>query len=152
LSVLQNLSIFARLYGVKDRTRRIKTLIERFDLTKFRNRKCGVLSSGEQTRVGIVKALLNEPALLLLDEPTSSIDPSVARTIRDHIREVVRDSHCAVLWTSHNMQEVEEVCDQVHFLFKGELLLSGDPKTLAKKHDKTNLEELFISLARKPLF
>lgn len=151
LTVYQNLHIFALLYGVKDCMRRIGELLERFDLKKFRNTKCGVLSSGEQTRVGLAKAMLNAPDLLLLDEPTASLDPSVARDIRADIREFATYGRGGVLWTSHNMHEVEVVCDRVLFLSHGKILLAGDPKKLPQEYGKANLEELFITIAREPL-
>jgi ABC-2 type transport system ATP-binding protein len=117
----------------------------------FRNTRCGVLSSGEQTRVGLAKALLNSPNLLLLDEPTASLDPSVARDIRARIREFTRRGEGGVLWTSHNMNEVEEVCDRVLFLSRGKILLEGDPRQLPAAHGKESLEDLFIAVAREPL-
>ncbi|MFH1244933.1 MAG: ATP-binding cassette domain-containing protein, partial [Candidatus Omnitrophota bacterium] len=130
---------------------RIEMLIKRFDLKKFRDTKSGVLSSGEQTRLSLAKAMLNEPDLLLLDEPTASLDPAIARDIRANIREFVTSVNCGVLWTSHNMYEVETICDRVLFLSHGKILLSGDPKALPKEHRKANLEELFITVAREPL-
>ncbi|MFH1767946.1 MAG: ABC transporter ATP-binding protein [Candidatus Omnitrophota bacterium] len=151
LTVCQNLHIFALLYGVKDDAVRIDMLLERFDLKNFRNTKCGVLSSGEQTRVGLAKAMLNDPDLLLLDEPTASLDPAIARDIRANIRELVERRKCGVLWTTHNMHEVEEVCDRVLFLSHGKILLEGDPKTLPRQYSKANLEELFIMVAREPI-
>jgi len=151
LTVSQNLRIFGLIYGVKDLTERIDELLRQFDLRKFRDVKYGVLSSGEQTRVGLVKALLNRPRLLLLDEPTASLDPSVSLDIREKIRGFSAGGSSGVLWTSHNMYEVEEVCDRVLFLSRGRILLEGNPKTLPAEHGKETLEELFISLAREPL-
>jgi ABC-2 type transport system ATP-binding protein len=151
LTVYENLRVFALLYGVKDFKPRAERLLSEFDLEKFRNVKCGVLSSGEQTRVGLAKAMLNEPRLLLLDEPTASIDPASARDIRHSISSFVRQSETGVLWTSHNMYEVEAVCDRVLLLSKGEIILEGDPKSLPAEHGKKTLEELFISVARDPL-
>jgi ABC-2 type transport system ATP-binding protein len=150
LTVYENLRIFALLYGVRDFPSRAETLLEQFELVRFRNTKCGVLSSGEQTRVGLVKAMLNRPHVLLLDEPTASIDPASAQDIRHTIRKFVRDGNVGVLWTSHNMYEVEAVCDRVLFLSHGEIILEGDPKTLPGEHGKRTLEELFISVAREP--
>ncbi len=151
LTVEQNLRVFGLLYGVTDLRRRIEGLLERFDLRRFREVKCGVLSSGEQTRVSLAKAMLNEPRLLLLDEPTASLDPATAREIRAKIREFAAQGTCAVLWTSHNMYEVEEVCDRVLFLSHGKILLEGDPKSLPGEYGKQTLEELFITVAREPL-
>jgi ABC-2 type transport system ATP-binding protein len=110
-----------------------------------------VLSSGEQTRVSLAKAMLNQPHLLLLDEPTASLDPATARDIRTKIREFAAASHAGVLWTSHNMYEVEEVCDRVLFLSRGRILLEGNPRSLPAEHGKRTLEDLFITVAREPL-
>jgi len=151
LSVAQNLRIFGMIYGVADLPHRIDELIGQFDLAAFRDVKCGLLSSGEQTRVCLAKAMLNRPTVLLLDEPAASLDPATAREIRAGIRETARSGSGGVLWTSHNMYEVEEVCDRVLFLSHGKILLEGDPKTLPHDHGKDTLEELFITVAREPL-
>jgi len=151
LSVAQNLRIFGMIYGVGNLSRRIEELIEPFRLVAFREVKCGVPPSGEQTRVCLAKAMLNRPTVLLLDEPAASLDPAMAREIRADIREFTRSGTGGVLWTSHNMYEVEEVCDRVLFLSHGKLLLEGDPKTLPREHGKETLEELFITVAREPL-
>jgi ABC-2 type transport system ATP-binding protein len=139
------------IYGVKNLPARIEVLLEQFDLLSFRDTKCGVLSSGEQTRVSLAKALLNNPRLLLLDEPTASLDPSVAREIRVKIRDFAAQGEGGVLWTSHNMYEVADVCHRVLFLSKGKILLEGDPRTLPAEHGKETLEDLFVALAREPL-
>src|ERR1700689_1925298 len=138
------------IYEVDRLTARIEELLAQFDLEKFRDVKCGVLSSGEQTRVSLAKALLNRPRLLLLDEATASLDPATARDVREIIREFVARGRGGVLWTSHNMYEVEDVCDRVLFLSRGKILLEGDPKTLPREHGKESLEELFIAVAREP--
>ena len=151
LTVEENLRVFGRLYGVRRLAQRIDALLGQFDLERFRRVKCGVLSSGEQTRVSLAKAMLNEPRLLLLDEPTASLDPATARDIRAGIRRFALEGSGGVLWTSHNMREVEEVCDRVLFLSRGKILLEGDPKTLPGDHGKATLEELFIAVAREPL-
>lgn len=151
LTVAENLRFFGMIYEVKNLSERIEASLKEFDLERFRNVKCGVLSSGEQTRVALAKALLNRPQLLLLDEPTASLDPATAADVRETIREFASRGRGAVLWTSHNMYEVEDVCDRVLFLSRGKILLQGDPKTLPREHGKTTLEELFISIAREPL-
>ena len=151
LTVEQNLRFFGMLYGVASLKRRIDGLVEQFDLVRFRRTKCGVLSSGEQTRVSLAKAMLNEPRLLLLDEPTASLDPATAGEVRAKIRGVATESRVSVLWTSHNMYEVEAVCDRVLFLSHGRVLLEGNPRTLPQDHGKSTLEELFIAVAREPL-
>jgi ABC-2 type transport system ATP-binding protein len=151
LTVVQNLRFFGLIYGVARLRERIETLLAQFDLLRFRDVKCGALSSGEQTRVSLAKAMLNRPHLLLLDEPTASLDPSVAREIREQIKEAATHGTGGVLWTSHNMLEVEAVCDRVMFLSHGRILLEGDPRSLPGEHGKETLEELFIAVAREPL-
>ena len=151
LTVRQNLRVFGLIYGVRNLETRIEEVLKEFDLQKFANTKCGLLSSGEQTRASLSKAMLNSPQLLLLDEPTASLDPSTARIIRERIHAFAKSGAGGVLWTSHNMHEVEAVCDRVLFLSHGKILLQGDPKTLPQEYGKKNLEELFITIAREPL-
>ncbi len=151
LTVYQNLRVCGFLYSVPELKTRIETLLHEFDLVALQNTRCGLLSSGEQTRVCLAKAMLNTPRLLLLDEPTASLDPSAAGDTRGKIRELVRRQAIGVLWTSHNMNEVEKVCDRVIFVSHGKMLLEGDPRTVAREHGKETLEELFITLAREPL-
>jgi len=151
MSVRDNLRIFGLLYGVKNLKDKITSLLESFSLVELEYKKVGVLSSGEQTRVTLAKALINSPKLLLLDEPTASLDPSAASLIRDQIKALADEHQTAILLTSHNMHEVETLCDRVLFLSHGKILLEGDPITLPAKHHKKNLEELFIAVAREPL-
>ena len=151
LTVRQNLRIFGLLYDVKEVTARAAALIEEFELTHLQDTKCGLLSSGEQTRVALAKALLNAPRLLLLDEPTASLDPSAAQQVRAKIKNLAQDRQCGILWTSHNMNEVEAVCDRVLLLSHGRILLEGDPRALPALHSAATLEELFIRVAREPL-
>jgi len=151
LTVRQNLHIFGLLYEVKNLKERIESLLRDFDLEGFADTKAGLLSSGESSRLNLAKALMNRPRLLLLDEPTASLDPSISQLIRQRIKRYAEETKAAILWTSHNMQEIEDVCDHVLFLSHGRILLSGNPKTLPSEHGKKNLEELFISVAREPL-
>ena len=151
LTIEQNLRVFGMLYDVPELSTRIEELIARFDLERFRGTRAGVLSSGEQTRLSLAKALLNRPKLLLLDEPTASIDPAIARTVRASIRRFAEENRSAVLWTSHNMYEVEEVCHRVLFLSHGRVLLEGDPKSLPRDHGAANLEDLFVQVANEQL-
>jgi ABC-2 type transport system ATP-binding protein len=151
LTVVENLRFFGLLYNIPALRRRVDALLQEFDLEHLRHTKCGVLSSGEQTRAALAKALLNWPHLLLLDEPTASLDPSAAQLIRAKIRSLATADGCGILWTSHNMQEVEEVCDRVLFLSRGKVLLEGDPKSLPREHGSATLEDLFIRVAREPL-
>lgn len=151
LTVEQNLRVFGLIYGVKELSARIEALLADFDLIRHRKAKTGVLSSGEQTRVELAKAMLNRPRLLLLDEPTASIDPSTARDIRARIVEFVAREQAGVLWTSHNMYEVAEVCDRVLFLSHGRILLAGSPAELIRQYGAPNLEELFVEVAHEAL-
>ncbi len=151
LSVMQNLKIFGLLYNVSNLSEKIESLLEEFNLKKFRKTKAGFLSSGEMARLNLAKALINEPQLLLLDEPTASLDPSVAGDVRKKIRNYSKNTGAAVVWTSHNMNEIEKMCDRVLFLSRGRVLLSGNPKTLPSQNGKNDLEELFIAVAREPL-
>jgi ABC-2 type transport system ATP-binding protein len=151
LTVRQNLRVFGLLYDVVDLPDRIESLLGQFDLEALRDAKCGVLSSGEQTRAGLAKAMLNRPRLLLLDEPTASLDPATAREVRAKIRDYTAQNDVGVLWTTHNMHEVEDVCDRVLFLSHGKILLSGNPRTLPGEHGRETLEDLFVAVAREPL-
>jgi ABC-2 type transport system ATP-binding protein len=151
LTVAQNLRVFGLIYGVRRLGQRIESLLDEFDLRRLRDARCGILSSGEQTRVALAKAMLNRPGLLLLDEPTASLDPSAAQAARERVKALAREGGCGILWTSHNMYEVEDVCDRVLFLSHGRVLLEGDPRALPREHGAGTLEELFIRLAREPL-
>jgi ABC-2 type transport system ATP-binding protein len=151
LTVEQNLRVFQWLYEVPEGRKRIDEVVEQFGLSAFSHVKCGALSSGEQTRVGLAKAMLNRPQLLLLDEPTASLDPATAQWVRAKICEYARADRCGVLWTSHNMYEVADVCDRVLFLAHGRILLEGNPRTLPAEHGNTTLEELFIAVAHERL-
>lgn len=146
LTVEQNLRIAGLLYQVPRLSQRIDEVLEQFELERFRKTRCGLLSSGEQTRVGLAKALLNRPELLLLDEPTASLDPASARLLRRKLKSIEAGG---VLWTSHNMQEVLEVCDRLLLLSRGKILIEGDPKTLPEQHGAENLEELFIQVSQQ---
>lgn len=151
MTVWENLYIFGLLYEVNNLPVVITELLKEFSLEKFKDTRTGLLSSGEQTRVELAKATINAPRLLLLDEPTSSLDPSTAHLIRDKIKKLAKTNNTAIVWTSHNMHEIEAVCDRVLFLSRGKILLEGDPKELPKKYNKTDLEDLFIAIAREPL-
>ncbi len=151
LTIEQNLRVFGMIYGVEGLSERIDELLATYDLSKYRTVKAGVLSSGEQTRLSLVKALLNRPRLLLLDEPTASVDPFSARDLRAGISSLVDGGHCGVLWTSHNMHEVEVVCDRVLFLSRGKVVLQGDPKTLPSQHGAASLDDLFVAVAQEEL-
>ena len=151
LTVEQNLRVFGLIYAVHGLSERIEELLATYDLSSFRKVKAGVLSSGEQTRLALAKAMLNRPRLLLLDEPTASIDPSSARDIRAGISTFVESGSCGVLWTSHNMYEVEAACHRVLFLSHGRIVLEGDPKSLPREHGAASLEDLFVSVTHEAL-
>ena len=151
LTVRQNLLFFGRLYALPALAERVDGLIETFALAPLARTRCGLLSSGEQARVALAKALLNRPRLLLLDEPTAALDPATADDLRRLIRDLAVRERCAVLWTSHNMLEVEQICDRVLLLAHGRVLLQGDPRRLPAEHGAASLEALFIRIARQPL-
>jgi ABC-2 type transport system ATP-binding protein len=151
LTVSENLRFFGLLYSIDALRTRVDELLKEFDLEHLRHTKCGLLSSGEQTRAALAKALVNRPTLLLLDEPTASLDPSAAQIIRQKIKNLAAHDGCGILWTSHNMHEVQAVCDRVLFLSHGRVLLEGDPNTLPREHGAADLEDLFIRVAREPL-
>jgi ABC-2 type transport system ATP-binding protein len=151
LTVRENLRFFGLLYAIDSLNARVDELLEEFDLVRLRHTKCGLLSSGEQTRAALAKALLNKPKLLLLDEPTASLDPSAAQIVREKIKGLAARDGCGILWTSHNMYEVEAVCDRVLLLSHGKVLLEGNPRTLPHEHGSASLEDLFIRVAREPL-
>jgi len=151
LTVNENLKFFGWLYGIRSPSRRVAELLKEFDLVRLSHTKCGLLSSGEQTRAALAKALLNRPQLLLLDEPTASLDPAAAQLIREKIMTLAQRDGYGILWTSHNMSEVVAMCDRVLFLSQGRALLEGDPRRLPSEHGATTLEDLFIRVARKPL-
>jgi ABC-2 type transport system ATP-binding protein len=148
LSIRENLLVFALLYNVPNVRERVEALIQDFRLTKFRNTKTGALSSGEQTRLGLAKAFLNNPQLLLLDEPTASLDPLVAKEFRSHIQERMKAVQGAILWTSHNMREIETMCTRVIFLLHGKIVADDTPENLRRKFQKQDLEEIFLSVTQ----
>lgn len=148
LTVYENLVVFSLLYGVRERREKIETLLSEFRLVEFRNQRTGALSSGEQTRLGLAKAFLNDPKLLLLDEPTASLDPAIAQHLRALVCQKMKSVHGAILWTSHNMREVEMVCDRIIFLSLGKIIERDTIKNLQDRYKKRDLEELFIFLAQ----
>jgi ABC-2 type transport system ATP-binding protein len=149
LKVIENMRIFARLYGVKDRENKIAALLQKFNLTDYRDRLTGALSSGERTRLNLCKAFLNDPELLLLDEPTASLDPEMADTVRMILREERARRGLGMVYTSHNMNEVEALCDDVVFLEHGKVIARGAPAEIRAQHGGATLDEIFIKLVRK---
>ena len=148
LTVRQNLEIFARLYGVSDTENSIDQIANDLDLKKFINKKTGELSSGQKNRVSLAKSLINEPKLLLLDEPTASLDPDIGDFIRGYLENYKRKNNVTILLASHNMSEVERLCDEVIMMKNGGLVDEGTCDQLIKKHGRSNLEETFLKIAR----
>jgi len=148
LTVAQNLDVYARLYGVRKRAERLRQLAETFDLLELLKRRYGSLSAGQRTRVSLAKALLNEPAVLLMDEPTASLDPASADRIRTYLREYQQRTGATVLLASHNMQEVERLCEDVVMLKQGRIVDHGAPESLLRKYGRETLEQVFIDIAR----
>lgn len=149
LTVRENLTVFAHLYGVRHARQRIGALLERFGLSEMRDRPAGRLSSGESTRLGLVKALLNDPAILFLDEPTASLDPDAAERVRDTLREVRAERGVTIFYTSHNMQEVERLSDRILFLHQGRLIAEGPPGEVLRRFERDTLEHMFLDVARQ---
>tara|TARA_B100001989_G_scaffold45417_1_gene28758 strand:- start:1627 stop:2349 length:723 start_codon:yes stop_codon:yes gene_type:complete len=148
LTVRQNLEIFARLYGVRDIENSIDQIANDLDLKKFIGKKTGELSSGQKNRVSLAKSLINEPKLLLLDEPTASLDPDIGDFIRGYLEKYKKNKNVTILLASHNMSEVERLCDEVIMMKNGSLVDEGTCNQLIKKHGRSNLEETFLKIAR----
>lgn len=148
LLVWQNLTVFARIYGVPNAKKKITELLELFEIPDLRKRVTGQLSAGESTRVNLCKAMLNDPDLLLLDEPTASLDPDIADKVRKILLKIQRERKIGILYTSHNMRDIEEVCDRVMFLHKGKVVSEGTPADILEKTKQASLEDVFIKIAR----
>ncbi len=156
LTVMENLRIFATLYGVAEPERRIAEMLRMFDVEHLAGKPIARLSSGENTRVGLCKALMNEPRLLLLDEPTAYLDPEIAWQVKQILQRIRRERGTTILYTSHNMAEVEQLCDRIVFLHRGRVLASGSPievtqAILKEEREEAALEEVFIRVARGEL-
>ena len=148
LTVKQNLEIYGRLYGIKDLKKRIDEISNDLDIKSFFERKTGELSSGQKNRVSLAKSLINNPEILLLDEPTASLDPDIGDFIRSYIQDYKSKNQITILLASHNMNEVERLCDSVIMMRKGKIIDSGTCQDLIKKHGRNNLEETFLKLVR----
>jgi ABC-2 type transport system ATP-binding protein len=148
LTVRQNLSVFARLYGVADGDARIAELAEELDLTELLDRPTGKLSAGQKTRVSLAKALINAPEVLLLDEPTASLDPDTADWVRTHLGHYTAERCATMLLASHNMSEVERLCDRVIMMKRGVIVDDDTPARLLARYGRNNLEEVFLDVAR----
>jgi ABC-2 type transport system ATP-binding protein len=148
LTVEQNLEVYGRLYGIKDRKNRINEISEDLNLNNFLNKKTGELSSGQKNRVSLAKSLLNKPDILFLDEPTASLDPDIGDFVRQYIEIYKSKYPVTILLASHNMNEVERLCDSVVMMKEGQIVDRGTCKELINKHGRDNLEDTFLQIAR----
>ncbi|MBB3262607.1 ABC-2 type transport system ATP-binding protein [Azospirillum sp. OGB3] len=148
LTVRENLTVYGHLYGLKGVKRRVEELAEHLELTRFLERPSGGLSAGQKTRVALAKALLNRPELLLLDEPTASLDPDTADWIRTYLERYRLESGATILLASHNMLEVERMCDDVLMMRQGRIVDRGSPSGLLARYGRTSLEDVFLDIAR----
>lgn len=148
LKVRENLYTFARLYGVKNIKQKVDELVDFFEIRDLLPRMTSTLSTGQLTRLNLTKALLNDPKLLLLDEPTASLDPDIADRVRTLLKKIQKERGITILYTSHNMQEIEELCDHIIFIRKGKLMDQGKPEEIIKKYGRKDLNEVFLAIAR----
>ena len=148
LTVKQNLEVYARLYGVTKIKERVNEMVEDLNIQNFLYKKTGELSSGQKNRVALAKSLINKPKLLFLDEPTASLDPDVGDFVRQYIEKYKKNNELTILLASHNMREVERLCNKIIMMKNGEIVDSGTCDQLIKKHGRENLEETFLKIAR----
>lgn len=148
LSARENLRVYARLYGLRRPNDRIDRLAGELDLTAFMDRPSGTLSAGQRTRVALAKALLNEPDVLLLDEPTASLDPDTGDRIRSYLQDYQARRDATILLASHNMSEVERLCSQVMMMRGGRIVDRGSPADLLERYGRATLEDVFLDIAR----
>ena len=149
LTVEENLKVYGRLYGVNNLKDKIYDLMEKLNLIEFRSKKTGELSSGQKNRVSLAKSLINDPQLLLLDEPTASLDPDVGDYVRSFIEDYAKKKGTTILLASHNMSEVERLCHEVMMMKSGEIIDKGTCNDLISKHGRKNLEETFLKIVRE---
>jgi len=149
LTVEENLKVYGSMYGVNNLKEKISELMKQLNLLEFRKRKTGELSSGQKNRVSLAKALINDPEILLLDEPTASLDPDVGDYIRGYIENFASKKGATILLASHNMNEVERLCNEVMMMKNGEIIDKGTCNSLIKKHGRKNLEETFLKIVRE---
>jgi len=148
LTVRQNLAFYGRLYGVKDLSGRIEEIAREMQVAEFLDRQAGKLSAGQKTRVALAKALINRPEVLLLDEPTASLDPDTADWVRSYLEAYQRETHATILLASHNMSEVERLCNDVILLQAGRVFERGSPRELIERFGREDMEEVFLDMAR----
>lgn len=149
LTVEENLWVIARLYGLSDIPRRVDDIVKKLEMEEFRTKVTRKLSSGQMTRVTLAKAFLTEPRILFLDEPTASLDPDIAEKIRALLKEERRSSGLSILYTSHNMREMEEMSDRIIFLQHGKIVAEGTAQEIVTRFGQADLEEVFLKLARE---
>ena len=149
LTVEENLKVYGRMYGVNNLEKKILNLMEDLNLLEFKKRKTGELSSGQKNRVSLAKALINDPEILLLDEPTAGLDPDVGDYIRTYIENFASKKGTTILLASHNMNEVERLCNEVMMMKNGKIIDKGTCDDLIKKHGRKNLEETFLKIVRE---
>jgi len=149
LTVEENLKVYGKLYGVNNLQDKILELMQRLNLIEFKKRKTGELSSGQKNRVSLAKALINDPEILLLDEPTASLDPDVGDYIRSYIESFASKKGATILLASHNMNEVERLCNEVMMMKNGSIIDKGTCDSLINKHGRKNLEETFLKIVRE---
>lgn len=149
LTVMENLIIYADLYGVPDKKATLESVCAQLDIASLLKRRYGELSSGQKTRVAMAKALVNRPDLLLLDEPTASLDPDVAEKVRDCLLSYRMRNGAAILISSHNMQEVERICDRVIILKQGRVAARGTPQEVIARYGRKDLEQVFLDVMRE---
>jgi len=148
LTVKQNLEVYGRLYDVKELGIKIDYLCEKLRLNEFINKITGELSSGQKNRVSLAKSIINDPSVLLLDEPTASLDPETGDFVRNFLEEYQKEKKTSILLASHNMSEVERLCSSVLMMNKGSIIDQGTPRELIEKHGRRNMEEVFLKLTR----
>ena len=148
LTVRQNLEMYGRLYGVVNLIERIEEIVENLNINSYLDKKTGELSSGQKNRVSLAKSLINKPKLLFLDEPTASLDPDVGDFVRNYIEDYKKKNELTILLASHNMSEVERLCDNVIMMKEGKIVDRGTCKELIDKHGRGNLEDTFLKIAR----
>ncbi len=151
LKVRENLYIFGEIYGVRNSGKKIDDLLQLFELSQFAGQMTGKLSSGEQTRLGLCKALLSDPELLLLDEPTASLDPDQADKVRKALKRIQNRTSMTIINTSHNMIDISELCDRILFMQHGRIVADGSAQEIMTKYGGESLEEVFIAIARNPI-
>ena len=151
LTVKQNLEVYGRLYDVKNLNKKIEKLSEKLRLKEIINEITGELSSGQKNRVSLAKSIINDPEVLLLDEPTASLDPETGDFVRSFLEEYQRENKTSILLASHNMSEVERLCSSVLMMNKGAIIDQGTPGELINKHGRKNMEEVFLKLTRETI-